>query len=151
MRDPVARHLAPPETWTATLEAVVEAQIAACREILDATQRIERAVADLDFGALDRALADRARAMARITELEAEAEELRGRDFAPPRNIEPRLSELAQVVEAVRTADQRAREAADRAMEGLRERLKDLSHTQRGLRGYRPHGPLPPRFTDRRG
>ncbi len=147
----MARHAVPPDTLTATLEAIVEAQIAECRAILRATQQVEEAVGRLDFGAVDRAMADRARAMERIGELEAEAAELRGRAFEPPPDLEKRLAELRSLVRAVERADRKARETAQKALHGIRQQLRELARGHQGLQGYRPHGPPLPRFTDRRG
>ncbi len=147
----MARRFVPPDTLTATLEGIVEAQIAECRALLHATRQVEQAMGRLDFEAVDRAMADRARAMGRIRELEAEAAELRGRAFEPPPGLETRLAELRSLVQAVERADQKAREAAEQALQGIRRQLRELARGRQGLQGYRPHGTPLPRFTDRRG
>ncbi len=146
----MAQRFAPPDTLAATLEAIVEAQIAECRAILHATRNVEEAVSRLDFEAVDRAMADRAHALERINELEEEAAKLRAEASVPPPGLETRLAELRMLVREVELADQKARETAEQTLQGIRRQLRELARGQQGLRGYRPHGPPLPRFTDRR-
>ncbi len=147
----MARAAATPQTHTETLTAVIEAQIACCRSILEATEAAEAALDPLDLGALDRAVVGRARALARLSELEAEAEGLRGRVFAPPAGLAGHLALLQDLTRRILRADARAREATERAAGRLKKKIQGMNEGQRCLKGYRgPADPFP-RFADRRG
>ncbi len=147
----MARAAASPRPPAEILSAILEEQISCCRSILEATEAVEAALDPLDLDTLDGAVAHRARALVRLSELEAEARRLRGALFASPPDLAPRLADLRDLARRVRRADERTREAAAQAMGRLKHRIRGVNQGQRGLRGYRgPVDPLP-RFADRRG
>jgi hypothetical protein len=111
----------------------------ALEAVLNTTQAVEAALNALDIDAFEEALAARADA---LRELGAAAARVDASSAGPA---------VADLARDVLASDGRAREAATRAMEQLRQQMRDVSTVRRGLSGYRGPTFTPPRFADRKG
>ncbi|GAB6063303.1 hypothetical protein [Deferrisoma palaeochoriense] len=134
-----------------TLKAILVAEIRLCREILEATRAAALAAEALDIPGIEAAMARRGRALGELEHLEAEAEGLRGQDFAPPPLLAEHLAALSDLTVRIRQADAEARCAAERAQEEIQRRVRELQRGRRGLAGYRGPTDPTPRFADRKG